>query len=76
MNKRNTSRKNTFMVLVKGRYLAGFRLLRSGFDYGLSDLKADALEFNSRSDAVCALEVLTLLSRLDGVIVSSSWLSK
>lgn len=73
MNKRNSLRKNkvfqfkqqSFRVVIDGRYLAGFRLLKAGFDIGLTINQDHAYVFESAQDAVNIMSILKLSGRIE-----------
>lgn len=77
MNNRNALQKNkviqfkkqSFRVVIDGRYLAGFRLLKSGFDYGLTSVKDHAYEFETAQSAVSTIDLLKLSGRVEPVKV-------
>jgi hypothetical protein len=75
MNNRNALQKNnviqfrkqSFRVVIEGRYFAGFRLLKAGFDYGLTSLEDEAYVFDTAQDAVTMVDLLKLSGRVEPV---------
>jgi len=75
MNNRNLLQKNkviqfrkqSFRVVIEGRYLAGFRLLKAGFDYGLTSLEDEAYAFDTAQDAVIMVGLLKLSGRVEPI---------
>lgn len=75
MNNRNASHKNrviqfnkqSFRVVIDGRYLAGFRLLKAGLDIGLTDSEEEAYVYDSAQSAIATMQLLKISGKVEPV---------